>query len=755
MVFVKSLWISGPSRSGKTTILMQQFADWVQQGRENGETGKEVFPRSVLVLAPTGDRRVQLADQISKQNQDRYPIDATTPLGFFQNQTILFWPLLIKRLKLKPQFPVSLRPETEQELATRLWRPELDRGQFRWAGVSEYRLVRRTLDLMQLAAVSGTPIEEIPLMLEQGAIAEGSPELWACMGELLLRWRQWCLDRGLLTYGIVAELYWRYLLDDCDYQKHLVSRYQGVLGDDVDEYPSVARDLFEVLLDRGIKGAFTYNIDGQVRLGLGADSNYLARLADRPDLDEIRLDPLHQSKISANSPLKKGGKGGSVQPISQPTASNSLRPYLTNWISTVTNPDNYQGYLDPEEVREKIFSIQTVSRAELLQETAEAIAHGIETSAIAPQDIALIAPGLDEIARYTLIQTLASLGVPVNSLNDQRRLINSPTIRGLLTLLAVVYPGLGRLVDRDAIAELLVIFSFKSVMPSSMINSPNHQTSTQTQPSKAIPQPPWPIEYRIDPVRAGLLADYCYAPDPISPQLLPVTSFSRWDRLGYRATKTYQEIVDWIEEMRSQLQQGQIPSPMHLLDRGIQQFFSPVHHLSKDQVSALRELMEAAGHYWQVDRRLRVQGETGNAPDHVTVGQFIQLLRQGTVTANPFPVSAIALESRGVTLANIFQYRSAKLSHRWHFWLDAGSPLWLSGGAATLFGSQLFLRQWSGRSCTVTDQEEAAQERLQRILNDLLSRVGDRLYLCHSQLSTSGQDQIGPLLSWIDAVMGV
>jgi len=33
------------------------------------------------------------------------------------------------------QFPVRLRPETEQELATRLWRPQLDEEILRASGV--------------------------------------------------------------------------------------------------------------------------------------------------------------------------------------------------------------------------------------------------------------------------------------------------------------------------------------------------------------------------------------------------------------------------------------------------------------------------------------------------------------------------------------------------------------------------------------------------------------------------------------------
>lgn len=789
----KSLWIVGPSLSGKTSSLIQQFEQSVQPESNGAKVGKNIWRPSVLLFAPTRDRRGQLADQISLHNKHQYPVNATTPLGFFQNEVILFWPLLISRLKLKPQFPVRLRPETEQELATQLWRSQLDSGQLRWSGVNEYRLVRRMLDLMQLAAVSGTPTEEIPLMLEQGLMDQGSPEFWDLVGEQLLRWRQWCWERGFLTYGIVAELYWRYLLDDPVYQTHLLSRFDRLLADDVDEYPSIAGDLFEVLLDRGVSGVFTYNLDGQVRSGLGADPAYFARLGDRfASRPDMTLMILPEDRISEGS------------------LPDSLRPSLREWVLAVTNPDT-PVWLDGQKLENQVVLKQTVSRIELLQETAEAIAFLVKTEMVPPEDIAAIAPGLDEIARYTMIQTLNNLGVPVNSLNDQRRLVHSPMIRALLTLLALVYPGLGRLVDRDAIAELLTILSQQEIIsrppspvggfpevgafPETSLPDETFWEDTLTK-SKNI----WDIsggefsqfnsqfnspfnsafnsqfEYRIDPVRAGLLTDYCYAPDPVNPQLLAVDSFPRWDRLGYRATMAYQEIVAWIEQKRDGIRnasRSQIQgtggsraigerialTPIHILNEAIQKFLSPVNHLSGDRISALRELMETASHYWEVNQRLSrldiQEGGTANAPDHVIVGQFIQLLRQGTVTANPFPVSAISSPSRGVTLATIFQYRSAKLSHRYHFWLDAGSPLWLSGGAATLFSSPLFLRQWSGRPWTLADEEKAGEERLERILNDLLSRVRDRLYLCHSQLSTSGQEQTGPLLSWVNAAIEV
>ena len=323
----------------------------------------------------------------------------------------------------------------------------------------------------------------------------------------------------------------------------------------------------------------------------------------------------------------------------------------------------------------------------------------------------------------------------MESLNDQRPLVSSPLIRALLTLLTLVYPNLGRLVDRDAVAEMLVVLS--------------------QIPSLDIGQP-WFDLARIDPVRAELIGDHCFAPDVEEPKLLPVTSFPRWDRLGYRAVQAYGEILQWLDDQKHQQRQRLTPNPVTLIDRAIQRFLWRGNYLPYDQLAVLRELMETAQHYWEVEGRLQqysgVEQAGAIAADKLTsdVGRFIHLLRQGAVTANPYPFKPLNPKRQGVTLATVFQYRSQRLRHRWQFWLDASSPRWLSGTDA-LFGAPIFLANWSGRPLTTVDAEIANEERLERILRDLLGRATDRVYLCHSDLATNGQDQTGPLLTLVNA----
>ena len=75
----------------------------------------------------------------------------------------------------------------------------------------------------------------------------------------------------------------------------------------------------------------------------------------------------------------------------------------------------------------------------------------------------MIGPGLEPIARYTLIEILERQGIAVESLKDQRPLHSAAIVRALLTLLALVYPGLGRYVDAEQVAEMLVVLTAQPI----------------------------------------------------------------------------------------------------------------------------------------------------------------------------------------------------------------------------------------------------------------------------------------------------
>ena len=185
-----SLWVLGSSRSGKSTRLVEEFYSWLQYNsiynksfdasqkltKSNYNEQKELdigqLEPGILVFSANNDNRQQLTDKILSKTQGKYPLRTKTPLGFFQDEVILFWPLLTQTLNLKAQFPVRLRPETEQEFATKLWRPHLDDTTLRRLGLNEYRLVRRILDLLQLAAYSQVPCKQIEEIISKSTATD-------------------------------------------------------------------------------------------------------------------------------------------------------------------------------------------------------------------------------------------------------------------------------------------------------------------------------------------------------------------------------------------------------------------------------------------------------------------------------------------------------------------------------------------------------------------------------------------------------
>ncbi|MDS3861282.1 recombinase family protein [Thermosynechococcaceae cyanobacterium BACA0444] len=673
-----ALWICGGVQSGKTTRLVRELKTWINQTQLPGGTAyprRGELARKVLIMAANAENGQRLRERISQTIGQGLPLSVTTPLGFFPEEVILFWPLIVQHLNIPGLMPVRLQAETEQYLALKLWSPELDAGVFRAISESAPLVVQNLINLMELAAFAGLPLAGLGELLVTRA--DYDPDLGAAITQAILQWRSWCLARGLLTYGILLELYGQVLLPQAHYQAQLRQRYDAVLADDLDNYPALARDLFQVLLAQRVRGVFTFNPSGGCRLGLGADPDYLAGLAafcrveQLPDRDQSVL-------------------GGDPQAL------------VSYWL-TDARP----------QLPETLQSLQTASRMELLTTVAGTITQAVQSQTITPAEIAIIGPGLDAIARYILSQNLNQAGIPLYALNDQRPLISSPLVRAILTLLPLIYPECGRGLEREAIAEMLVVlFQEKG---------------------------------EIDPVRAGLLADHCFIPDPDNPSLIAATEFSRWDRLGYQTCQAYEGLRTWIQDQQNQL--ADVPrSPVFMMDRAIQRFLWS-RNLNYNQILDLRKLLEISQHYWDVQRRL-AQHSTASSPayaDYPAVATFFRFIRTAPITTNPRlprPIPA-------VTLATTFQYRNSRLKHRWQFWLDVGGPLWQNGGLVTRWQSPLLLRSPTGDHAEIWNDEIA---RLQRLLVDIGSRTTERIYLCHSELAVNGQEQMGPLLGLVELV---
>jgi hypothetical protein len=681
------IWLEGRSLSGKTHRLTQLYGQWWRSLKSERVLDQ---PTLALVLAANGQARRRLSRSLERAIAGEAPVMGKTPLGLMREDVHLFWPLLLEAGISKQLFPTQLRPETEQWLAMEQWQNQYPGRDSSLNAAQRSRLVRNLLDLGQLAGAAGWTDRQVLERLTAGEIRVTPGEISAEEAIAFWQhWRQWCLARGFLTYGLIFHCYGQYLLKKPQYQQYLCQRYDAIFADDVDDYPAIAVDLFNQLQSHCSWAVFSFNPDGQVRLGLNADPNALAILA----------------------------QGAKVERLERPTG---MAPQLSTQVLNLLKDPRSPDILPPQ-----VQALQTFSRAQLLRQTADQIIAAVHQGEIKPQDIAIIAPGLDEIARYSFLEIFNKAGIDIIALNEQRPLSSAPLIRSLLTLLALVY-DLGEWARREQVAEMLVMLS-------------ERRSGGQ-------------IKLAIDPVRAGLLADTCYAINPQAPALMPIEQYPRWDRFGYQASQAYGALRDWLSKQKQALAQETL-SPVTMLDRAIREQLPPEHQLAYGELASLRELMETLQHFWRVQGKLQSNaGHGGESLPQIRekLALFLQLLGQGTVTAQPRPdIPDWLPPPPAITLATIYQYRSLRSQHRWHFWLDAGDRLWEMGGASQLFGSPLLLRHREPKPWTEPEQLQWDQERFERIVRDLLARVTEKLVLCHSEISVRGTEQVGRLLNII------
>ena len=145
------LWIEGNSCCGKTYRLAEKIITSITQSQ---------FPQKPLIISFNQENKKNLGNILLSCDRNIEPQKIRTPSGLMIEDVFLFYPLICQQLSIKPKIPFRLLSETEQELATQLWRSDLTSELLALFG-GEYNTVRRILDFMQLSASAGIPYEKI------------------------------------------------------------------------------------------------------------------------------------------------------------------------------------------------------------------------------------------------------------------------------------------------------------------------------------------------------------------------------------------------------------------------------------------------------------------------------------------------------------------------------------------------------------------------------------------------------------------
>jgi hypothetical protein len=687
----KRLFLEGPAGAGKTSQGVQRLAYLVDQ-KVRGDT--------ILVLVP---QRTLAEPYYTLLNSTQFNAGGTVSVqtagGLAQRMIELFWPLISEQagVAYPDARPIFLTLETAQYYMARLVRPLLDEGAFDSITLDRNRLYSQVLDNLNKAAVVGFPHSEIGERLKSAWRGEPAQlRVYEDVQNCASRFRHYCLDHNLLDFSLQVELFRSALWNLPLCRDYLRRAYRHLVYDNVEEDTPFAHDLMVDWLPDFDSALIIYDQQAGYRSFLGADPKSGYRLKDLCQEQAV----LDQSLVSSPQ----------VQRLAQRLAvsfGKSGERTLAGDSSSVGEPEL------------KSFAIfdhpQPLPRfyPEMLDWVTQTISGLVNDEGIPAEEIVVLSPFLSDSLRFSLVNRLAALNVPVRSHRPSRSLREEPVTHCLLTLSALAFPGWGFQPGKFDLAYALV---------------------------QAIED--------LDLVRAQLLADHVLRSRQGLPVLLPFDQIppEMQERISYRLGERYERLRLWLDAARVDDRDASLDE-LSEFDPFLSRIFGELlsqpgfgFYRGIDAGEVTANLIESVQKFrWAASPALE---ETG-----LPLGQeYLTMLRDGVIAAQ-YIRSWQVQEQGAVLLTPAFTFLLSNRPVEVQFWLDVGSQAWAERLYQPLTHPYVLSRQWPpGRIWSDLDEWESGRESLYRLALGLLRRCRSRLYLGLSDLGEQGYEQRGPLL---------
>lgn len=408
------IFLQGPAGSGKSTVGVLRLQHLLSKG---------IPGQSILILTPQRtlqDPYLKLAH--SPEIAAGTEVDALTIGGLARRLCDLFWPLAAEKAGFaqpeRPPFFLTL--ESAQYYMSHIVRPLLDQGYFQSVTMDRNRLYAQILDSLNKSAAVGFPYTEIGSRLDAAWVGEQTQRrIYAEAQDCATRFRQFCLQHGLLDFSLQLEMFWSYLWPDPLIRNHLRATYRHLIYDNAEEDIPRAHAVIQDWLPDLDSALVLYDEGAGYRRFLGADTDSAEALGT---LCASRA-AMHASQVMSDD---VGGLALALESVirnpqtPRPAVLKDLssNPSVLNWVNARFLP-------------------------ELLDRVADTIRQLIFEVGIPPSEIVIVAPYLSDALRFTFMGRLAGRGVPARTLRPSRSLRDETGARALLALAALAHPYWG------------------------------------------------------------------------------------------------------------------------------------------------------------------------------------------------------------------------------------------------------------------------------------------------------------------------
>ena len=674
------IFLEGPAGSGKTTAGVARLLYLMQHG---------VPADDVLILVPQRTLATPYYDVI--QDPELVPggvVDVFTIGGLARKVIELFWPLVAEEAGFgEPDLPPTfLNIETAQYHMAHIVRPLIDHERiFEGVALDRNRLYSQILDNLNKAAFNGFPHTEIEKRLKDAALGESTQHhIYRDAQRCANLFREFCLKHNLLDFSLVLEIFVKQLWPNPLVYDYLFNRYRHILIDNVEEDTPVTHDLLRDWLPDFESALVIYDTEAGFRRFLSANPRTAYEIKDLLTEHAAFTESLVTS--AAVEEIR-----GSVEKIMDP----EIRPAHL-----------YQGdglYFSAEPCR---------FYPEMLTWVSEQIAELVHEQEVPPGEIVVLAPFLSDALRFSLMNDLQALGIPVQSHRPSRALREEPASQCLLTLAALAHPEWGY---RPAVFD--VAYALRQAVSG------------------------------LDLVRSQLISEVLYRVVDGVPTLQPFGQVkpAMQERISYFLGEKYDHLRDWLE--------AYAVDPPDAPDIFFSRLFGELlsqpgfgFHQDYDAGKAAANLIDSAREFrWVVGAHLQREGQP--------IGKmFLQMVQDG-VLASQYISSWEQQREDAVLLAPAYTFLMNNRPVDFQFWVNVSSKGWSERLYQPVTHPYVLSRDWPGGQWTDADEVKWARWSMFSLVNGLLRRCRKGIFLGLSEMDEHGYEQKGPLLHVIQGVL--
>lgn len=661
----ETTFLIGPAGTGKSTALYQRLLRVLQD---------EPAYTILILVAEEGDGE-RFLEFLHEHDAGPYADLKITTYGRLAREMVsLFWPLVARPAGFHRPFqpPAFLSYDLAQLLMWRIVRPMREEGAFADLPLRPQQIVSQLLDTLNRAALNRLTLGEAQArQLQTWAGAREEARHLQEAAHAARQFREHCRRHSLLDLSLTVRTFDTEVVDHPEFHRYFAERFRHLMVDNVEEQTPAGQHFVTELMDSTETTVIAYDAGGGYKRFLAADPHG-AEQFHRLSTETVRFD----DPFTTTTPLTH--------------LSNQVENYLL--AGEKKKP--------AERADEAIIDVVSGRyRREMVQRLTALLRH--LQADVAPHEMAIITPYLDEGLHYMLNQALRSADIPSRLLRRRSSPRDRPRVRAWLTWMALAHPGWEMAPAPYDVAEALTL----SIAG-------------------------------LDAARAELLTEAIYRPEQL--MLLPAGEVADGvqERVGRDRVTMVEDLRRWLAE------EGGDQPPDVFLHRLFNELLAqPPFQPQPDEAGAAvcEWLVRTASRLREAAPRLELTtpAQVGRA--------FIDSVNQGLVTAYP-PELGEPPDPDGILVSTIYGYLLAGRPVRVQVWLDATANGWWDIPRQPLSNAFVLAQSWpADKSWTAETEFRVRNELLSRLIRGLTARCSDGVILAISDLDRRGQRQDGRL----------